>query len=263
MPHTPTELLQALDQERQQALRPGYQREATAQLVRHIPVYAHRSGLITWSQIPPAQQRDSIQTQQMVFAERGLMLRWQCYEHDVQSLDLEGAGFYSQPQQSLWVAPSRDLAQWSLQQEHALLKVQDTSLLQQLEQVLEQVWGKYDAQRRAEHLRHLLGIAPDYCEVIAALAGPDSIMSCAWSYYPPDSPFAYLAGSTVLPESQNQGVYRQMLRLRAERALQKGREWLAVMVHPESDSLMRRLDFRRLSSRQIWCWRPTPVAGKG
>ena len=74
---------------------------------------------------------------------------------------------------------------------------------------------------------------------------------------PPGTEFAGLWGGGTLPEWRGRGIYRALVRYRAELAAQRGYRYLTVDASPDSRPILERLGFIRLAITTPYTWTPS------
>ncbi len=118
---------------------------------------------------------------------------------------------------------------------------------EQLDEVVaveEQVWGGSFAwlkQRLGSHLA-----IPDYLSVYVAYVDGQPA-STAWTYFPPNNPFASLFGGATVPGQRKSGLYTALLAQRVQEARQRGRRFLTVGCNPNSRPIVAQHGFQFLA----------------
>ena len=67
-------------------------------------------------------------------------------------------------------------------------------------------------------------------------------------FHAPQAPFALLCGGATKAAWRNRHAYSEMLAARAKCAQQRGAAYLAVEASPQSQPILERLGFERLST---------------
>jgi hypothetical protein len=77
---------------------------------------------------------------------------------------------------------------------------------------------------------------------------------------PPRSDFAGLWGGSTVTEWRGRGIYRSLVRLRAQHAAEEGVPWLQVDASPDSRPILERLGFRVIDWTRPYVWSPPTSA---
>jgi hypothetical protein len=250
-----SEILSLFDQElRREMEYPDMQKEVTSCVVRFIRPLPGRS-IILHSNLDESNAEAVITEQIEYFTSQGLNWDWKTYAHDTPSdlpERLMARGLEPDDVDAVMVlditeAPPNLLMPPSI----PLRQVKDSAGLQDVIQVMEQVWGgnfSWMTGRLGTHLQ-----IPGYLSVY--VADVDGQPACAgWTYFPRHSQFASLWGGSTIPEMRKRGLYQAVLAARVQEARQRGRRFMVVDASPMSKPIVARHGFRLLTTTQSFGW---------
>jgi GNAT superfamily N-acetyltransferase len=80
--------------------------------------------------------------------------------------------------------------------------------------------------------------------------------------FPSGTEFATLWGGATLPAWRGRGIYRALVRQRAQLAAERGRRYLEVDASADSRPILERLGFRAVTQTRPYVWSP-PAGGSG
>lgn len=251
----PSEILSLFDQELRRDMEyPDMQKEVTPHVVRFIRQLPGRS-IILHSNLDENNADAVIAEQIEYFTGQGLNWDWKTYSHDTPAdlpERLAARGFEPDDVDAVMVlditeAPPDLLAPPSI----PLRQVKDSTGLQDVIQVMEQVWGgnfSWMTGRLGGHLQ-----IPGYLSIYVADA--DGQPACAgWTYFPPHSQFASLWGGSTIPEMRKRGLYQAVLAARVQEARQRGRRFLFLDASPMSKPIVAKHGFHLLTTTQSFGW---------
>ena len=123
-----------------------------------------------------------------------------------------------------------------------------------LVQVAERVFGHDRPQQRAELLAQLAA-APETTEMVVAMAGDEPVSSSRMDLLP-GTEFSGLWGGGTLPAWRRKGIYRAMVRYRAEIAVRRGYRYLTVDASDQSRPILEHTGFECLAITTPYLWAP-------
>lgn len=233
--------------------------EADGAVVRVVAPGGRGWSGITWSDLAgPAETDAAIAAQVRYFGALGLPFEWKLYDYD-QPSDLDGrltaAGFAPDEDEAVMVAEVSDVpADVTLPAGVILRPVTTEADVRLLIQVHERVFGR-DQSRLHPDLLAQLHEAPQSVAMVLAMAGDEPVCS-ARADFPPGSEFAGLWGGGTLPRWRRQGIYRALVRNRAELAAGRGIKYLTVDASEQSRPILERTGFERLAVTTPYIRRP-------
>lgn len=135
-----------------------------------------------------------------------------------------------------------------------LERVTDEAGLDRLIGVHETVFGGDESELRASLLAQLSS-APGTTDLVIAMAG-DEPVSAARTDFVAGTEFAGLWGGGTLPRWRLKGIYRALVRYRAELAARRGYKYLTVDASDQSRPILERIGFERLAITTPYMRRP-------
>ncbi len=117
------------------------------------------------------------------------------------------------------------------------------------------VFGREDPEQRASLLTQLAD-APETIDIVIAMAG-DEPVSAARTEFLPGTQFAGLWGGGTLPQWRKRGIYRALVRTRADLAAERGYSYLEVDASEDSRPILERIGFERLAITTPYNWSPS------
>lgn len=205
---------------------------------------------VRWSDLNTSTADAAIAAQIRYFSARGRAFEWKLYAHDRPGdlgARLAAAGFAAEPEETVMVAPARELPTAAdLPEGVRLLQVTDAAGVELMVDVHARAFGTDSG-----HLRHRLlsrlREAPDTVVPVVALAG-DRPVSAARMELPPEADFAGLWGGGTVAEWRGRGLYRALIAFRAEIAAERGYRYLQVDASDQSRPILERLGFAPLTT---------------
>ena len=85
------------------------------------------------------------------------------------------------------------------------------------------------------------------------------VVSAGWVRFPSGTNFATLWGGATLPPWRGRGIYRALVRRRAQLAAERGRSYLQVDASAESRPILERLGFRAVTQTRPYVWSPPTI----
>ena len=243
------ELLGLFDKELRRNLHsPGYRREETEHIVRHVSMHGER-GFIISSNVNEENARRIIQEEQNYFNNLGVGFEWKVYSYDkpehLKEI-LEEENFIIEPQEALMVMEVNNMPAHAHRDELTSIKeIVDEKGIREIVALIDIIWEESheelgnrlwrDKQNDPESL-YLYGIYDK-----------DQLVSAAWIYFEKNSSFASLWGGSTLPDYRGKGFYTSLLSIRASKAHEKGYRFLTVDASPMSKPILEKHGFQCLA----------------
>ncbi|GAA0584319.1 GNAT family N-acetyltransferase [Streptomyces crystallinus] len=236
---------------------PGSRIERVGGVVRHVGPDPVWNGVL-WSDLDESGADREIAGQVRHFASLGREFEWKLYAHDTPAdlgERLLAAGFTAEPAEALMVAEAKDqLGVPDLPEGVELVPVTDAAGVALMKDAHEQAFGK-DASRLARRIGLQLAEAPETLVAVVALA--DGVpVSAARMELLPGTEFAGLWGGGTAEAWRGRGIYRALVSYRARVAVERGYRFLQVDASDQSEPILRRLGFVRLSTTTPYVRRP-------
>jgi hypothetical protein len=230
----------------------GCTREQTAQTSR----YSTTSGslrYIMWHEFSAADTDHHITEE--VNATTGIVkaLMWKRYGHDApDNLDdrLVAHGFVAHDPCTLMAAPVGDVlnALGDAPNHIHARRLIEANELDAYQEIWDSVWPDAPNARYVDDYRELARERDPGVAFFAGFSPAGEPVTSGYLFHAPDSPFALLCGGATKAAWRGQHAYTAMLIARAACALERGATYLAVEASPESQPILERLGFERLSS---------------
>jgi ribosomal protein S18 acetylase RimI-like enzyme len=259
-----SEVLAAFNQQVRQSTSPdgtGARFEADAHVVRRIAQPRLGGSGVLWSSLDAGSADEVIAAEVRFFGERGEQFEWKLYSYD-EPADLPdrlaAAGFVPGEPESLMIAAiaeiSDELGSAELPPGVTLDRTADEAGVARLTRVHELVFGSDESELGAS-LREQLARAPETIDMVIAMAGEEPV-SAARTDFLAGTQFAGLWGGGTLPQWRRRGIYRALVRHRAELAAERGYTYLTVDASEESRPILERIGFERLAITTPYIWSP-------
>jgi GNAT superfamily N-acetyltransferase len=116
-----------------------------------------------------------------------------------------------------------------------------------------EVFGIDHSWLRREMLARLA--TPEAGAAVLAMAGDRPVCSARVEFHQ-GTDFASLWGGGTLPEWRGRGIYRALVGYRARLAAERGYRYLQVDSSPDSQPILGRLGFVRLTTTTPYVWAP-------
>lgn len=257
-------VLTAFNEQVRQATTPdgtGATFEKTELLVRRLAVPGTDGSGIIWTDLDESNADPVIAEQLAFFGARAAEFEWKYYDYD-QPADLAGrlarAGLVAEEPESFVVAEVpviiAALASAPVPAGITIERVTDPAGVDVMNSVQESVFGEDRSELRASLLAQLAA-APEMTGLFVAMAG-DVPVSAARIEFLPETEFAGLWGGGTLPEWRGRGIYRELVKHRAELAAERGYKYLTVDASDQSRPILERLGFTRLAVTTPYIWTP-------
>ncbi|HEX9553515.1 MAG TPA: GNAT family N-acetyltransferase [Streptosporangiaceae bacterium] len=258
------EVLAAFNRQVRQGTAPdgtGATFETDAHLVRRLAVPGRGGSGVLWSNLDASNADEVIAAQVKLFARRGEEFEWKLYSYD-EPADLAGrlmaAGFRPEEPESLMIAAIDEitdaLSMAELPPGIRLERATDEAGVDRLFRVHELVFGGEESELRASLLAQVAS-APETTDLVIAVAG-DEPVSAARTDFVAGTEFAGLWGGGTLPRWRRKGIYRALVRYRAELAAGRGFKYLTVDASDQSRPILERIGFELLAVTTPYIRRP-------
>jgi GNAT superfamily N-acetyltransferase len=248
-------VLAAYNRQVRQSTRPdgtGATFETAGKVIRRLARPGHDGSGIFCSDLDADSADAVIAAEVRFFAGRGEKFEWKLYSYD-QPADLAGrllaAGFVPEEPESLMVAAAGEvvaaLRGAELPDGVRLERVSDAAGVRRLAQLEQVVFGR-DSPEVRESLIAQLTDTPEIVDLVAAMAGDEPVCSARIEFLP-GTEFAGLWGGGTLPQWRRRGIYRAVVRYRADLAAGRGYRYLTVDASPQSRPILERIGFSCLA----------------
>jgi predicted GNAT family acetyltransferase len=232
-------------------------REAFPHLVRHVNLDGG-DGFIMYSRLTAENADAAVREQIAYFTALSQNFEWKLYSHDTPA-DLKdrliAQGFEVEEAEAIMVLEVGNMPEILRQSvSHDIRRTTNPDLIaKEVLVVHDQVWNE-DISAHAKELANELRKTPDGISFYSAYAD-DKPVSSAWIRFTLDSPFASLWGGSTLAEYRERGFYTALLAIRAQEAIQRGREFLTVDSSPMSRPILEKLGFVQIATSWPCKWR--------
>jgi GNAT superfamily N-acetyltransferase len=238
---------------------------ATFETGQYVVRRVGRPGLggsgVLWSSLNEANADEVIAEQVRFFGARDERFEWKLYSYD-EPADLAdrlaAAGFLAEEPESLMIAAIDEiteiLASAELPAGVSLERATDEAGVDRMLRVQELVFGSDESERRAELLAQLAD-APETTDMVIAMAGNEPVSAARMDLLPATQ-FAGLWGGSTLPQWRRRGIYRALVRYRAELAAKRGYSYLTVDASDQSRPILERIGFDCLAITTPYIWSP-------
>ncbi len=235
--------------------------EVTDLVVRRVAQCGHEGSGVIWSDLDAASADAAIAEQVAFFGDRGQEFEWKLYDYDEPgdlADRLVAAGLVAEDPESFVAAEvgaiTEALREASLPDGVRIERVTDAAGVETMNSVQELVFGEDRSELVASTLAQLEA-APEFTGLFVVLAG-DLPVSAARIEFLPETEFAGLWGGGTLPQWRGRGIYKALVRRRAELAAERGYKYLTVDASPDSRPILERLGFTRLAVTTPYIWSP-------
>ena len=259
MPAISKHTLAIFDREQRRQVRFfGARREASGNVVRHLPESVGPGWrAIIYSRLNAETADAEIEDQIGYFECLGHDFEWKVYTHD-QPVDmverLAARGFEIGEREAVMVMDLREsLEILSQSTVHDIRQIEDPDQVTTVLAVQEQVDG-LNLAWLAEELSCQLCLDHEGLAVFAAYV--DGVLaSSAWIRFHQPGQFASLWGGATLPGYRRQGLYSALLAARAQMAWDRGCRFLTVDASAMSRPILEKLGFQRITDSYPCTWR--------
>ena len=278
-PFDPAVALAAFDRQIRRSLDAplaGWLVEQAGAVIRTTsPPLAPHGCFVTWSDLDAASADRAIHEQVTYFASlddgHGRNFEWKLFGHD-EPADLAdrltAAGFVAEDVETLVIGLAREIVATAGASSPPALpgltirEVSEATLdhdLARIGAMHEAVWGG-DFSWLMDELRVECLADPSLLRIhLAEAPGPGGeplVLSSAWLRLRPGTEFASLWGGSTLAEWRGKGLYRELVRRRAQQAVEAGFRYLQVDTSPDSRPILERLGFHVVTWTQPYVWSP-------
>lgn len=228
----------------------------TDRVVRQVADTEHGWSGVVWARLTEDDANEEIAAQRDYFAGLGRRFEWKHYAHD-RPADLpdrlRAAGFVPEPAEALMAAEIAELSQdVRLPDGVRLERVTDAAGIAAMMRAHEEAFGE-DHPGLGERISIQLADAPD--EIVAVvLWDGDRPVSGGRLELPPGVDFASVWGGGTVADWRGRGLYRALIAYRAGIAARRGYRFMQVDAGPQSEPILARLGFTRLSTTTPYVW---------
>jgi GNAT superfamily N-acetyltransferase len=259
-----SKVLAAYNQQVRQSTSPdgtGAKFEASPHVVRRIAEPGLGGSGVFWSSLDASSADQVIAAQVAFFGARAEEFEWKLYSYD-EPADLPdrltAAEFTPDEPESVMIAAiagiTDDLRSAELPPGVRFERVTDEAGVDRFIRVGELVFGSNRSDLRAELLARLAS-APETTEMVVAMAGNEPVCSARVEFLP-GTEFAGLWGGGTLPHWRRRGIYRALVRYRAELAAARDYTYLTVDASGQSRPILERIGFECLAVTTPYNWSP-------
>lgn len=247
--------------QRREIVLPGFRREATATVIRHVDLTGRR-GVVLHSSLDQSSVEAAVREQIGHFDGLGQSFEWKVYDHDTPSdlgPRLIAHGFQAEAPEVVVVLDLAAVPDAAPQPTtHAVGRLSTPEALGDVVSVHARVSGEdrdWLALQLAAEMVHDAGALSVY----VAYDG-DAPVSAAWIRFTGTSPFAGLWGGSTLPSHRGRGFYSALLAARVQEARRRGVRYLTVDAGAMSLPILNRFGFRPLCAARGLVWPAGPGA---
>jgi len=259
-----TEVLAAYSEQVRKSTEPdgtGAAFELDGPVLRRLAVDGQDGSGVFWCDLSGQDADAVIAAQIAFFAARGEEFEWKHFSYDVPAdlaARLASAGLRPDEPESLMVAEAGEvlaaMPQAGPPPGVRLERITSEAGVGLLVQVAERVFGHERPGQRAALLAQLAA-APETTEMVVAMAGDEPVSSSRMDLLP-GTEFSGLWGGATLPAWRRKGIYRAMVRYRAEIALRRGYRYLTVDASDQSRPILEHIGFECLAVTTPYLWTP-------
>ena len=240
--------------------------EFAGPVLRRLAAGGQGGSGVVWTDLDGHDAEAVIAAQIAFFAARGEDFEWKHFSYDhPQDLAerLAAAGLVPEEPESLMVAEAAEVARALSGAEVPagvrLERIDNEAGVDRFVTVGERVFGRDRSGLRASLVAQLAQ-APETTEIVVAMAG-DEPVSAARMDLLPGTEFSGLWGGGTLPQWRRKGIYRALVRYRAELAVGSGYRFLTVDASDQSRPILEHIGFECLAITTPYIWTPGPAAG--
>ena len=235
--------------------------ERDGRIVRRVAPAGHADSCVLWSDLDEDSADAAIAAQVALFASRNEPFEWKLYSDD-RPADLgdrlRRAGLVPDEPESLLIGEVAQVLSALSEADPppgvSLRAVTGRAGVATLAEVHDQVFGT-DGSALARMLADQQDQVPDMAVLVVAESGGQAV--CAGRIeFVPDSEFAGLWGGGTVAAWRGRGIYRALVRFRAQLAAERGARYLTVDASAESRPILERVGFTRLATTTPYVWRP-------
>jgi ribosomal protein S18 acetylase RimI-like enzyme len=227
----------------------GARFERTSTIVREVGA---SQDTILFSRLSSSTASTAVREEAARARRAGKTLEWKVYAHDQPEklpAELEREGFVADEDETLVVLDLSSLPETGPSPEGIrIAEVTDSSTFRDALAVSEAAFGPSGPETLLEFRDRLSDptarLFVTYLGYLPVAAGRLEL--------PPGRAFAGLWGGGTVPEARHRGVYRALVRARAERARRAGYQYITVDARESSRPILERLGFVPLSTIRGW-----------
>lgn len=223
---------------------PGYRREKTDTVIRHISL-AKETGFLLYSQMDETTADAVIEEQISFFEQLDQPFEWKVFDYD-QPLDLRerlhAKGFTIEEKEALMVfdfTKGNQLLDIPVQPE--IRRITDEQGIRDIVSLEDVVWGMSHHELGERLVQDLFDDSVQLSVYGAYVDG--RVVSAAWIYLHEGTPFASLWGGSTLPQFQKRGFYSSLLGIRAQEAAARDYRFLMVDASSMSQPILQKQGF--------------------
>jgi GNAT superfamily N-acetyltransferase len=204
-----------------------------------------------------------IQAQIARFAERNEPFEWKFHSHDRPPFleeRLSAAGFVAEEVETVVIADTAALSNDAPAPKGVVFReVGNRSDFEHIGELEAAAWGHSGESWYPSTLEQELAADPAGLAIFVAEAD-GVVVSAGWVRFPSGTEFATLWGGATLPAWRGRGIYRALVRRRAQLAAERGRRYLEVDASADSRPILERLGFRAVTHTRPYVWSPPSSA---
>jgi ribosomal protein S18 acetylase RimI-like enzyme len=231
--------------------------------VRDGPIVRHHGfagrGFVTYRDLDGLEVDEAIVRTIRAYAERGESFEWKHHGHDRPDdlpERLREAGFEPEERETVVIARVADIAgDVALPDGVALREVGERAEFDRIGEMQADVWGERDYGWLSEMLEGERIAAPEAIAIFVAEAG-EEVVSAAWVRFQRGTDFATLWGGATRKEWRGRGIYKALVRHRANLAAERGFTYLEVDASDDSRPILERLGFVAVTTTTPYVWSP-------
>jgi GNAT superfamily N-acetyltransferase len=199
------------------------------------------------------------------FAERDERFEWKFHSHDRPPFleeRLAAAGFVAEELETVVIAETAALVDDAPPPAGVVLReVADRVDLERIGELEAAAWGHSGESWYPAVLEQELAADPTGLAIFVAEAD-GLVVSAGWVRFPSGTDFATLWGGATLPTWRGRGIYRALVRRRAQLAADRGRHYLQIDASADSRPILERLGFRAVTQTRPYVWSPPSIGPK-
>jgi GNAT superfamily N-acetyltransferase len=219
-----------------------------------------RENMVLYSALDETTAAAAVAEQARYFRARGVEVEWKYFGHDrpanLETL-LAAAGFEPEEPETLVVYDLENgLPSGAAPRGLEIVPVRTREELEEVRRASRAAFGD-DPSDSAERW---VALWKDPTQVIYGAYLDGRPVASGRLTLPPRRSFAGLYGGGTAPEFRHRGIYRALVRARAEAARERGYRYLTVDARETSRPILERLGFAPLTTTRPWVLRPAPSA---
>jgi hypothetical protein len=239
-----------LEMRKQAPLDVNQKLESAEYFTRLVSTNSNSGGnCLIYSKLDSQNADAAIDEQISYFKNKKQSFEWKLYEHDSPA-DLEdrliNKGFSMEETEALMVL---ELDSFSFKPENTFFKIKKISKAEELNDIglIKKEISDDDFSEKISNLADGLNNTPDSISVYIAYADNKPV-SCGWIRFYQDKQFADLWGGSTIPEYRSRGIYKGLVAIRAQEAINRNIKYLAIDARPMSKPIVEKLGFRLITT---------------